>query len=118
MTLEETPVFKAIEARGDRATAPVSEVFKTETRALVAAALCRVGPDVLYGLFTVFVLTYITTQLGLPRKVGADRCAGRICDPAAADAACRRVVGSVQPPGAVCRRRDRRRDLAVRVLRR
>jgi MFS family permease len=70
VTLEETPVFKAIEARGDRPTAPVGEVFKTETRALVAAALCRVGPDVLYGLFTVFVLTYITTQLGLPRNVG------------------------------------------------
>jgi MFS family permease len=29
-----------------------------------------VGPDVLYALFTVFVLTYITTTLGLPRNVG------------------------------------------------
>ncbi|MDT7673918.1 MAG: hypothetical protein QOD82_1820, partial [Pseudonocardiales bacterium] len=47
VTLEETPVFKAIEARGDRPTAPVSEVFRTETRALVPAVLCRVGPDVL-----------------------------------------------------------------------
>jgi MFS family permease len=68
--LEETPVFKAIEARGHRATAPVREVFTTETRALVSAVLCRLGPDVLYGLFTVFVLTYITTELGLPRNVG------------------------------------------------
>jgi MFS family permease len=70
VTLEETPVFKTIEARGDRATAPVSEIFRTEARALVSAILSRVGPDVLYGLFTVFVLTYITTQLGLPRNVG------------------------------------------------
>jgi MFS family permease len=70
VTLEETPVFKAIAARGDRPTAPVHEVFRTERRALVPAVLCRVGPDVLYALFTVFVLTYVTTQLGLPRNVG------------------------------------------------
>jgi MFS family permease len=68
--LEETPVFKAIEARGDRPTAPISEVFRTEWRGLVPAVLCRVGPDVLYALFTVFILTYITTQLGLPRNFG------------------------------------------------
>jgi MFS family permease len=68
--LEETPVFKALEQRGDRPVAPVSEMFRTQRRALVAAVLCRVGPDVLYALFTVFVLTYITTQLGLPRNFG------------------------------------------------
>jgi MFS family permease len=68
--LEETPVFKAIEARGDRPTAPVSEVFGHERHALVPAVLCRVGPDVLYALFTVFVLTYITTELHLPRNFG------------------------------------------------
>src|SRR5262245_44587890 len=44
-SLEETPVFKAIEAHGDRPTAPISEVFRTESRALVPAILCRVGPD-------------------------------------------------------------------------
>jgi MFS family permease len=68
--LEETPVFKALEARGDRPTAPVGEVFRTQRGALLSAVLCRVGPDVLYALFTVFVLTYITTQLHLPRNFG------------------------------------------------
>jgi MFS family permease len=68
--LEETPVFKAIQERGERPTAPIREVMRTETRPLIAAILCRVGPDVLYALFTVFVLTYITTQLGLPRNAG------------------------------------------------
>jgi MFS family permease len=70
VTLEETPVFRAIAARGARPTAPVREVFRTESRALLPAVLCRVGPDVLYALFTVFVLTYVTTQLGLPRNAG------------------------------------------------
>ena len=37
VTLEETPVFKAIEARGDRPTAPIREVFQHEWRALVLA---------------------------------------------------------------------------------
>jgi MFS family permease len=44
----------------------VREVFTREPRALVAAILSRVGPDVLYALFTVFVLTYATQQLQMP----------------------------------------------------
>lgn len=66
--LEETPVFKRVEEMGERPTAPVTDVFRTQTRALIAAILCRVGPDVLYGMFAVFVLTFATTQLKMPRS--------------------------------------------------
>ncbi len=65
--LEETPVFKAMEAEHTRPEAPIREVFTTQPRALIAAILCRVGPDVLYALFTVFVLTYATEELGMSR---------------------------------------------------
>jgi MFS family permease len=65
--LEETPVFKAIAEHGDRPSAPVSEVFKHERRALIAGVLSRVCPDVHYALFTVFVLTYATQQLHMTR---------------------------------------------------
>jgi MFS family permease len=65
--LEETPVFRELEARGDRPTAPVSEVLTTQTRPLIAAILARVGPDVLYAMFAVFVLTYATKELGMSR---------------------------------------------------
>ncbi|WP_288425436.1 MFS transporter [uncultured Agrobacterium sp.] len=65
--LEETPVFKMIEERGERPSAPVTDIFKTQMRPLIAAILSRVGPDVLYGMFAVFVLTYATTRLGMPR---------------------------------------------------
>ncbi|MEU6611676.1 MFS transporter [Streptomyces shenzhenensis] len=65
--LEETPVFKAMEAEKTRPEAPVREVFTTQPRALIAAMLCRVGPDVLYAMFTVFVLTYATEELGMSR---------------------------------------------------
>ncbi len=65
--LEETPVFKAMEAEQKRPEAPLREVFTTHPRELTAAILCRVAPDVLYALFTVFVLTYATGELGLSR---------------------------------------------------
>ncbi|MFJ6750023.1 MFS transporter [Streptomyces sp. NPDC091266] len=65
--LEETPVFKAMEAEQSRPEAPIREVFTTQPRALFAAILCRVAPDVLYAMFTVFVLTYATDRLGMSR---------------------------------------------------
>ena len=65
LKLEETPVFKAIQAHGERPKAPIKEVFTTEPKALVSAALSRVCPDVLYALFTVFVAVYATKQLGM-----------------------------------------------------
>ncbi|MFD4764860.1 MFS transporter [Streptomyces niveus] len=65
--LEETPVFKAMEAEQTRPTAPIREVFTTHPRALAAAILSRVAPDVLYALFTVFVLTYATGELDMSR---------------------------------------------------
>lgn len=65
--LEETPVFRALEAGASRPEAPVREVLTRQPRALAAAVLSRVGPDVLYALFTVFVLTYATDELGMSR---------------------------------------------------
>jgi MFS family permease len=68
--LEETPVFQRIAERGERPQAPVSEVFRRESRALLAGILVRIAPDVLYALFTVFVLTYLTNQLHMTRGQG------------------------------------------------
>ena len=66
--LEETPVFKGMEAVGERAEAPIREVFATQRRPLAAAVFSRVAPDVLYAMFTVFVLTYATEELGMERS--------------------------------------------------
>jgi MFS family permease len=70
LKLEETPVFRQITQRGDQPNAPVREVLRTHRRALAAAVLSRVGPDVLYAMFTVFVVSYLTNQLGMPKSVG------------------------------------------------
>lgn len=68
LKLEDTPVFQALAERGDRPEAPVREVLNTQRRPLIAAILCRVGPDVTYALFTVFSLTYGTIELGFRRN--------------------------------------------------
>lgn len=60
LKLEDTPVFKAIQESGDRPSAPVREVFTAEWRPLLSGILSRIGPDVAYALFTVFVLVYGT----------------------------------------------------------
>jgi MFS family permease len=65
--LEETPVFRELAARGARPKAPVMELLRTQRRGLAAAILVRVGPDVLYSMFAVFVLTYATELMGLGR---------------------------------------------------
>jgi len=65
--LEETPAFRELEARGEQPKAPVTEIFRDHQRALAAAILARIGPDVIYSLFAVFVLTYATQRLGLSR---------------------------------------------------
>ncbi|GAA3748230.1 MFS family permease [Spinactinospora alkalitolerans] len=63
--LEETPVFRAIERQGERPAAPVREVLTRQARPLTAAVLSRVAPDVVYAMFTVFVITYATQELGM-----------------------------------------------------
>lgn len=61
--LEETPVFQQIEERGEAPEAPIRELIRDHPRGLVSGILTRVGPDVLYALFAVFVLTYATDSL-------------------------------------------------------
>lgn len=63
----ETPIFQALEKRDAASKAPLSEVMASHKRPLLAAILVRIGPDVLYSMFAVFVLTYATRQLGLTR---------------------------------------------------
>lgn len=67
LRLEDTPVFRALEASGSTARSPVGEVVRTQPRGLLAAILSRLGPDVAYSLLTVYVLTYATRTAGFTR---------------------------------------------------
>ena len=67
LKLEETPVFQQIEERGEAPAAPIREVLRDHPRGLASGILSRVGPDVLYAMFAVFVLTYATEELGFSK---------------------------------------------------
>ncbi|KIQ13790.1 MFS transporter [Rhodococcus sp. MEB064] len=68
LKLEDTPVFKALQESGDRPEAPITEVFREQSRPLIAAILSRIAPDVMYALFTVFSITYGVQKLGFVRS--------------------------------------------------
>jgi MFS family permease len=65
--MEETPVFADLSARAATVAAPITMVWRTRKRALASAIMARIGPDVLYALCTVFLLSYATQRLGLSR---------------------------------------------------
>jgi MFS family permease len=67
LTLEDTPVFRALQETGSTSASPIREVLRTQPRGLVAAILSRLGPDVAYSLLTVYVLTYATRTGGFGR---------------------------------------------------
>jgi MFS family permease len=65
----ETPQFLALEQSAERARTPLGEVLRDHGRALLIAGGSRFGPDVMYSFILAFLLSYITTQLGMSRTV-------------------------------------------------
>jgi metabolite-proton symporter len=63
----ETPVFEAIKAKGARSRAPLVEVVKRNWREIVLTALLRTGQQVPFYIFTTYIITYATQQLGFDR---------------------------------------------------
>ncbi|MDR7188241.1 MFS family permease [Microbacterium sp. BE35] len=66
--LEDTVISQAIQREGVQAKAPLRDVFRYEWRGLIAAAFARIGPDVTYALFAVFIYTWATLVLNFPRE--------------------------------------------------
>jgi metabolite-proton symporter len=67
--IDETPMFRALEQKGEKAKAPIGDVLRSYWRRLLIASGVRVGSDVLYALVYVFTLTYVTTVLNLSRTL-------------------------------------------------
>ncbi|MCP2350451.1 MFS transporter [Nonomuraea roseoviolacea] len=70
LKVTESPLFAEVEKQGRTARMPLVEVVRTHPRALVSAFTARIGVDVAFYTFTVFILVYVTGRLGLPRSVG------------------------------------------------
>ncbi|GAA0460799.1 MFS transporter [Paractinoplanes deccanensis] len=70
LTVSESPLFAEVEKSGDTAKIPLVEVLRRHPRGLLVAMAARIGTDVAFYTFTLYVLTYITGTLGLPRSAG------------------------------------------------
>jgi MFS family permease len=61
----ESPIFAKLKAQKAHASVPVFELLKRHPRNVVLAMGARVAENGCFYIFTVFVLTYGTTQLGI-----------------------------------------------------
>jgi MFS family permease len=67
-SVDETPQFRALEAKNEKAKAPVSEVLRLHWRRVLVACSIKFGPDAFYNLIVTFSLTYLTQVLLLDRS--------------------------------------------------
>jgi metabolite-proton symporter len=70
LRIAESPLFEAVDKEGTKTQSPITEVLRRYPRQLVTAVCARVGVDVVFYVFVLFVLTYVTSRLHLPRQVG------------------------------------------------
>ena len=69
LRIEESPLFKQVEETATRARAPLVEVFRRYPRQLAIAFGARIGTDVAFYVFALFIITYATDQVGLSDSV-------------------------------------------------
>ncbi|PIT06351.1 MFS transporter [Bradyrhizobium nitroreducens] len=67
-SLTETPEFRQVLERKDVVSQPIFEIFRRDWRNLLLAIGITVSEVGLAYLLTVFVITYSTTKLGMPRQ--------------------------------------------------
>jgi metabolite-proton symporter len=68
LSIAESPLFQAVEAEDTKARTPIVEVLRTYPRQVLLAIGARVGVDVAFYTFVLFITTYIATYLKLPRS--------------------------------------------------
>ena len=68
LTIAESPAFAQVEAKQVKARAPIVDVLRSYPRQVLLAIGARVGVDVAFYLFVLFITTYVVTYLGLPQS--------------------------------------------------
>lgn len=68
MTISESPLFTEVEETGSKSGAPIIEVLRRYPKHILLAIGARVGVDVAFYTFVLFVTTYIATYLELPEQ--------------------------------------------------
>jgi metabolite-proton symporter len=70
MGLTESPLFAKLEQEGKQGHAPLVEVLKHHKKAVGLALGSRIGSDIAFYVFTLFLLVYLPQQLNLPKSIG------------------------------------------------
>jgi metabolite-proton symporter len=68
LSIAESPLFQEVEATESKAGAPIVEVLRRYPKQVLLAVGARVGVDVAFYTFVLFITTYVATYLELPRS--------------------------------------------------
>jgi len=68
LAIAESPLFQEVEAEDTKARAPIVDVVRRYPRQVLLAIGARVGVDVAFYTFVLFITTYVATYLKLPRN--------------------------------------------------
>ncbi|UZX02845.1 MHS family MFS transporter [Arthrobacter sp. CDRTa11] len=65
----ESPEFEELAASGKQAKMPIIEVLRTQKRELLISTGSRIGTDVAFYIYVLFVVTYLTQMVGVSQSV-------------------------------------------------
>jgi len=68
LTIAESPLFRELETSDTKARAPIVDVLRTYPKRVLLAIGARVGVDVAFYSFVLFITTYVVTYLKLPNS--------------------------------------------------
>ena len=68
LTIAESPLFREVQQNEAKAAAPILEVLRRYPKQVLLAVGARVGVDVAFYTFVLFITTYVATYLELPRN--------------------------------------------------
>jgi metabolite-proton symporter len=68
LTIAESPLFREVEESHTKSGAPILEVLRRYPKQVLLAVGARVGVDVAFYTFVLFITTYVATYLKLPRN--------------------------------------------------
>jgi metabolite-proton symporter len=67
--IAESPLFEQVEETQSASQAPLAEVLRLYWRQVLIAVGSRIGSDIVFYVFTLFLLVYVPRRLGLPNTV-------------------------------------------------
>src|SRR5437588_1961535 len=67
LTISESPLFEEIEQEHTKARMPILDVLRVYPRSVLTALGARIGVDVAFYTFVLFIVTYVTQVLKVPR---------------------------------------------------